>query len=185
MCRPISCRAFPAPSYFLPNRKSDRLSILWNFGPRSSGLPLDLPRNDEPRKRLRTSLKLLPKPRWRGHSTVGISSSADNRFHTAIYAASRNPFVITVLSSVREIQANTVAMAVSTSGSIEIAAPQHERIAAAIAASDPDLAEAAMAEHVNYSIEALKIRLGLPPEERDRLDLRWPSFPSSDGDDGR
>jgi DNA-binding FadR family transcriptional regulator len=114
-----------------------------------------------------------------------LFSAADNRFHTAIYAASRNPFVLTVLSSVREIQANTVAMVVSTSGSIEIAAPQHERIAEAIAASDPEAAEVAMAEHINYSISALKTRLGLPPEERERLDLRWPSFPSSDVDDGR
>lgn len=114
-----------------------------------------------------------------------LFSNADNRFHTAIYAASRNPFVLTVLSSVREIQANTVAMVVSTSGSIEIAAPQHERIAEAIAASDPEAAEAAMAEHVNYSIEALKARLGVPAEDRERLDLRWPSFPSSDVDDGR
>ncbi|MGH2549895.1 MAG: FadR/GntR family transcriptional regulator [Thermomicrobiales bacterium] len=114
-----------------------------------------------------------------------LFSNADNRFHSAIYSASRNPFIVTVLGSVREIQANTVAMVVSTSGSIDIAAGHHERIAAAIAAADGQQAEELMVEHIAYSIEALKTRLGVPQDDRERLNLRWPSFPSNDGDESR
>jgi GntR family transcriptional repressor for pyruvate dehydrogenase complex len=97
----------------------------------------------------------------------------DNRFHTAIYEAAANPFLLTVMSAVREIQHNTVALVASSSGSIPVAVEHHERIAAAIAAGDAEMAGQCMAEHIAYSIAALKATLALPPEERRQIDLRW------------
>lgn len=102
----------------------------------------------------------------------------DNGLHSAIYAAAGNPFLITVLGAVREIQHSTVAMMTSISGSPAIAAEHHERIARAIALRNAEEAESAMAEHVQYSIDALRATLAVPPEERARIDLRWPLAPA-------
>jgi GntR family transcriptional repressor for pyruvate dehydrogenase complex len=102
----------------------------------------------------------------------------DNGLHAAIYVATGNPFLITVLGAVREIQHSTVAMMTSISGSPVIAAGHHERIARAIALGDAEAAEHAMSEHVQYSIDALRATLAVPPAERARIDLRWPLAPA-------
>jgi GntR family transcriptional repressor for pyruvate dehydrogenase complex len=103
---------------------------------------------------------------------------ADNHFHTAIYEAAGNPFLLTVMSAVREIQHNTVALVASSSGSIPVAVGHHQDIAQAIADGDGDRAERCMAEHIAYSILALRATLALPPDERRTIDLRWspPAF---------
>jgi DNA-binding FadR family transcriptional regulator len=96
-----------------------------------------------------------------------LFGAADSRFHSAIYASTRNPFLITVLGSVRDIQQNTLAMFAPDAGSIESSTEQHVGIAEAIAARDAEAAEARMREHVEYSISALKARLLESREERD------------------
>ncbi len=98
---------------------------------------------------------------------------ADHQFHTLIYEAAGNPFLLTVMSAVREIQHNTVALVASSSGSIPVAVGHHEEIATAIADGDGDRAEQGMAEHIAYSIAALRDTLTLPPEERLPLGIRW------------
>lgn len=106
----------------------------------------------------------------------------DNGLHSAIYAAAGNPFLITVLGAVREIQHSTVAMVTSISGSPLIAAEHHLRITQAITAGNSSEAEAAMAEHVQYSIDALRATLAVPAQERTRIDLRWPLTPVLEGE---
>jgi GntR family transcriptional repressor for pyruvate dehydrogenase complex len=88
---------------------------------------------------------------------------ADARFHTEIYEASSNPLLITVMSAIREIQQNAVALVASVPGSMPIAAQQHLEIAAAIWNGDPDRAERLMSEHVAYSTVALMTTLSAHP----------------------
>lgn len=105
---------------------------------------------------------------------------ADNRFHALIYEAAGNPFLHTVMSAVREIQHNTVALVASSSGSIPVAADHHDQLAAAIADGDAERADQCMAEHIAYSIAALRATLALPLGDRLRIDLRWPASGASD-----
>lgn len=90
----------------------------------------------------------------------------DNHFHTLLYSSARNPFLRTVLGAVREIQQTAVQLIVAQAGSISLAAAQHQQIAKAVAVKDADTAGAAMAEHLAYSLNALKSRLILPAPER-------------------
>jgi GntR family transcriptional regulator, transcriptional repressor for pyruvate dehydrogenase complex len=92
----------------------------------------------------------------------------DDRFHGLIYAAARNPFLLTVLGAIRQIQHTAVSLVVSASGSIDIAGAQHRTIAAAIADGDADGAAAAMSAHIAYSADALQYALSIPIEDRDR-----------------
>jgi DNA-binding FadR family transcriptional regulator len=100
---------------------------------------------------------------------VAVFGIADNNFHHAIYQAADNPYLPLVLGAVRDIQSDVMELVVRVSGSMTIAAGQHQRIAAAIAAGDPDGAAAAMGEHVRYSADALLNVLALPAAERDEL----------------
>jgi len=95
--------------------------------------------------------------------------SEDDRFHSLIYASARNPFLLTVLGAIREIQHTAVLLIVSASGSIDIAGPQHQEIAAAIVAGDAERAGVAMKEHIAYSADALRQAIAIPVEDRDRL----------------
>jgi DNA-binding FadR family transcriptional regulator len=92
----------------------------------------------------------------------------DDHFHGLIYAAARNPFLLTVLGAIREIQHTAVSLIVSASGSIDIAGAQHRTIATAIANGDADEAAAAMTAHIAYSADALQHALSIPIEDRDR-----------------
>lgn len=83
-------------------------------------------------------------------------AAEDNEFHHQIYVAARNPFLATVLGAVREIQHTAVHLIVSQSGSISIAATQHQQIAAAVTAGDVTVAGQAMAGHLAYSSAALQ-----------------------------
>ena len=90
----------------------------------------------------------------------------DDRFHALIYTAARNPYLLTVLGAIREIQHTAVQLIVSASGSISIAGEQHRKTAEAIAAGDVEAAGAAMKEHIAYSANALRQTLALPEDER-------------------
>jgi len=89
------------------------------------------------------------------HLDWEVFGVADNRFHVAIYAATANSFLITVMNAMREIQQNAVAMASLVPGSMAAAAEQHLAIASAITVGDAALAEEAMRIHVAYSSEEL------------------------------
>jgi GntR family transcriptional repressor for pyruvate dehydrogenase complex len=95
----------------------------------------------------------------------------DDRFHGFIYAAAGNPFLLTVLGAIREIQHTAVRLMVSESGSIEIAGAQHRRIAESIATGNVDEAGTAMGEHIAYSANALRQALLIPSDERIPRDL--------------
>jgi GntR family transcriptional repressor for pyruvate dehydrogenase complex len=90
----------------------------------------------------------------------------DDHFHALIYTAARNPYLLTVLGAIREIQHTAVQLIVSASGSIPIASEQHRKTAEAVAAGDVEAAGAAMKEHIDYSARALRQTLALPEEER-------------------
>lgn len=80
---------------------------------------------------------------------------SDHRFHGALYAATGNTLLTTVMNAIREIQQNTAAMITANPGSMPIAAEQHRAIAEAIAAGAADRAECLMGEHIAYAMNAL------------------------------
>jgi DNA-binding FadR family transcriptional regulator len=97
---------------------------------------------------------------------------ADHRFHGAIYAATGNSLLITVMSAIREVQQSAVALVASASGSMAIAVEQHAEITRAISEGDGDGAERAMCAHIAYSIEALMSTLARPEPKRPRAPRR-------------
>lgn len=99
-------------------------------------------------------------------------SKGDDRFHAAVCAAADNPYLDAMLAAVRQMQTEVVHLFSDIPGSIAVAAAQHRRIAAAIAAGDAEAAAAAMGEHIDYTAEAVGGRLrdrvapnegGIPP----------------------
>jgi len=99
-------------------------------------------------------------------------SVADDHFHGAIYTAAANSFLMTIMSAMREIQQNAVAIASLVPGSMAIAARQHRAIASAVMAGDADLAEEAMRIHVAYSSDELIATLGKPARGKVRANRR-------------
>lgn len=81
---------------------------------------------------------------------------ADDRFHDLLCEVAGNPYLTEVLGSVRYLLRDVAALVVRLSGSMSVAADQHQRIADAVAAGDRDAAAAAMGEHVRYSADALR-----------------------------
>ncbi len=79
---------------------------------------------------------------------------ADWAFHGAIAEASGNPYLAVTLEAVRDMQRDVIPLVLREKGVMSVAAAQHRRVAAAIAAGDADAAAAAMRLHVRYSADA-------------------------------
>lgn len=79
---------------------------------------------------------------------------ADWAFHGAIAEVAGNPYLVVTLEAVRDMQRDVIPLVLREKGVMSVAAAQHRRIAAAIAAGDADAAAAAMRLHVRYSADA-------------------------------
>jgi len=89
---------------------------------------------------------------------IAAQTGFDIEFHVAIAAATRNPMFGLLISSFKLIMRQTCPVGWRSRRTaeerLEVFA-QHDRIAAAIAAQDPDAAFAAMTEHFDLSTRAL------------------------------
>ncbi|MER3438009.1 MAG: FadR family transcriptional regulator [Chloroflexota bacterium] len=95
--------------------------------------------------------------------------AADHAFHRAVAEAAGNAYLAVIISAVRELQSDAVALIVRLAGSMAVAAEQHARIAEAIAGCQAEEAAQAMADHVRYSADAAREILSRPPAEREWL----------------
>lgn len=87
----------------------------------------------------------------------------DTAFHLLIGEASGNHYLNAVLHAVRHMHIDVARLIAKQSGSLAIAAEQHRRIAAAIAAGEAEEAARRMAAHVHYSADALKAIMATAP----------------------
>ncbi|MFB7199798.1 FadR/GntR family transcriptional regulator [Streptomyces sp. NPDC056240] len=80
---------------------------------------------------------------------------ADEAFHTAIATAAANTFYTATVDAVRRLQrqVTTIGLAGLAGGSLQVAATQHEAIAAAITAGEPTDAQTLMAEHIDMTAQ--------------------------------
>jgi DNA-binding FadR family transcriptional regulator len=96
---------------------------------------------------------------------------ADGLFHRGIGDAAGNPYLALILSAVREVQSDVVALVVRLAGSMQVAAGHHRDIAEAIAGGRAAEAAERMAAHVLYSTDAVRSVLAQPDPERAPLRL--------------
>jgi len=75
----------------------------------------------------------------------------DQAFHLAIADAAGNPYLLAVLSAVRQMQRDIIGLMTTYVGTLATADAQHAAIFAALMAGDADTAAAAMRAHVRYS----------------------------------
>ncbi|GAA2800478.1 FCD domain-containing protein [Kitasatospora paracochleata] len=80
-------------------------------------------------------------------------TAADEAFHVGIASAASNMFFASTVDAVRRLQrqASVIGLAGAAGGSLRVAAGQHEAIAEAIAAGEPDRAHALMADHIDLT----------------------------------
>lgn len=78
---------------------------------------------------------------------------ADLEFHGAVAVGAHNMFLVAAVDQIARLkrQVLTIGLRGAASGSLLAAAEQHIQIASAIAAGDPERADAAMAEHVKIA----------------------------------
>ncbi len=94
----------------------------------------------------------------KAHGNLAEQTQFDIEFHIAIAKASRNPTFTLLISSFKLIMEQTCPIgwrSRQTEAERLQVFDQHERIAAAIAAQDPELAKQAMTEHFDLSTRAL------------------------------
>jgi DNA-binding GntR family transcriptional regulator len=88
-------------------------------------------------------------------------SRANKRFHRQIHLASHNRFLIQQLDLVHRAMALMANTSFAAEGRDQQGLAEHDRIAAAIAARDGDMAEAALREHISRAFETrLRIDAG-------------------------
>ncbi|GAA1939248.1 FadR/GntR family transcriptional regulator [Kitasatospora viridis] len=80
-------------------------------------------------------------------------AAADVAFHLAVAAAASNMFFASAVDAAHYLQrqVEAIGLAGAAGGSLRVAAGQHEAIAEAVAAGEPVLAEALMAEHIGIT----------------------------------
>ncbi|TWF90049.1 FadR/GntR family transcriptional regulator [Kitasatospora viridis] len=80
-------------------------------------------------------------------------TAADDAFHIGVATAAGNMFIASTVEAVRRLQRQvaTIGLTGVAAGSLTAAAEQHAAIAEAVAAGEPDQAEALMAEHVELT----------------------------------
>lgn len=100
----------------------------------------------------------LAKSMRRAYDNLPQQARFDIEFHTAIAIATRNPMFAMLISSFKLIMEQTCPIGWRSRRTdaerLEVF-DQHDRIAAAISAQDPDAAQQAMAEHFDLSTRAL------------------------------
>src|SRR5690606_23740221 len=84
---------------------------------------------------------------------------ADNDFHRAVAELSGNPILLELVERLNS-RVNRVKVLTRHVNATDAAHLQHERIATAIVAADPDLAEKLMAEHIRSNLTIVTERLG-------------------------
>jgi DNA-binding GntR family transcriptional regulator len=88
-------------------------------------------------------------------------SRANKRFHRQIHLASHNRFLIQQLDLVHRAMALMANTSFAAEGRDQQGLAEHDRIAAAIAARDGEMAEAALREHISRAFETrLRIDAG-------------------------
>lgn len=100
----------------------------------------------------------LAKGMRNAHGDLPLQTHFDIELHIAIARASRNPMFTLLISSFKLIMEQTCPIgwrSRQTEAERLQIFDQHERIAAAIAAQDPEMARQAMTEHFDLSVRAL------------------------------
>ena len=104
---------------------------------------------DEELQRMRS---LLTKMEDRSIS-VNERRETDYEFHVAIAEAAQNPLNVVLVMAMRDVFIAMIEKGIFNQGGIEDACIRHGRILKALEAHDPEAAEAAMIDHVKYSLE--------------------------------
>ncbi|GAA2800503.1 FCD domain-containing protein [Kitasatospora paracochleata] len=78
---------------------------------------------------------------------------ADDAFHVGVATAASNMFFASTVDAIRRLQRQVTAIGLAgvAGGSLMVAADQHEAIAEAVAAGEPERAAALMAEHIDMT----------------------------------
>jgi len=99
------------------------------------------------------------------HTEIG--RAADKAFHAALLAASANPFVLSLSSSVTAVVAWSTMFKERTQRLKRDAVPDHVKVCEAIAARNPGAARAAMLELIDLAFsDAIQLRQGRNPAPR-------------------
>lgn len=89
-------------------------------------------------------------------------TETDWLFHTRIAEAAGNRYLAVVLSAVREMQHDVVALISGDTGSIERAVQEHQAIVDCIVDGDPDRAEAAVRKHIRSTMSEIAAQADQP-----------------------
>jgi GntR family transcriptional repressor for pyruvate dehydrogenase complex len=106
----------------------------------------------------------------------GAFDEADTGFHVAVAAAAQNRFLRAAIANARTLQHQVVLLGLrgSSSGEFSVAHDEHQQIYDAVAAGDPERAEAAAHSHLERTIEGFRTAIARtlndspepPPENR-------------------